>query len=346
MVALLLDSITVRYGDESVVDGLTLRVEQGESVALLGPSGSGKTSVLRVVAGLETPASGDVLFDGRRVNEMPPAQRNLAMVFQENVLFPKMNVERNVGFPLRVRRVPAQEIAARVEAETRATGISGLIRRDPRKLSAGQQQVVQLARAMVRRPGLMLVDEPFARLDHLGSDRLRAELRLVQSGYGVTALYATHDYSDAMALTDRVALIDAGRIRQVGTPLELYARPTDTFVATFVGSPPMGLLDSEAVPGGVSVGGVFLRVPHTLPRPVIVGVRSEDWSVGETGLETRLERSFSLGADSFAVVDTPAGQVTVRSRAESFDRGPVRIRPKRFHVFDSRDGAALYHSDS
>ena len=346
MVALLLDAITVQYGDDVVVDGLTLRVEQGESVALLGPSGSGKTSVLRAVAGLEFPSSGDVLFDGQRVNEVPPAQRNLAMVFQENALFPKMTVEKNVGFPLRVRQVPAREIASRVEAETRATGISGLLRRHPRQLSAGQQQLVQLARAMVRRPALMLVDEPFARLDHLGSGRLRAELRLVQSGYGVTALYATHDYSDAMALADRVALIDAGRIRQVGAPEQIYARPTDTFVATFVGNPPMDLLGSELAPGGVSVGGMFLPVPRPLPRRVLVGVRPEDWKVGERGLETRVERIFSVGPDSFAVVDTPAGQVTLRSRADSFDPGPKRIHPKRFHVFDHGRGVALYHSGS
>ena len=346
MVALLLDAITVKYGDETVVDGLTLRVEEGEAVALLGPSGSGKTSVLRAVAGLERPASGDVLFDGERVNEVPPAQRNLAMVFQENVLFPGMNVERNIGFPLRVRRVPAKEIAARVEAETRAAGISGLLRRDPRELSAGQQQVVQLARAMVRRPDLMLADEPFARLDHLGRHRLRSELRLVQSGYGVTALYATHDYSDALALAERVAIVDAGRIRQVSTPWELYQRPTDTFVATFVGSPAMALLRAEPVPRGVSVGGMFLTVPRSLPSKVTVGVRPEDWSVGERGLETTLMRSFSLGSDSFAVVTTPVGEVTVRSGAERFGLAQVRIHPTRFHVFDSSRGAALYHSDS
>ncbi len=345
MVALLLDAITVRFGDNPVVDALTLRVEQGESVALLGPSGSGKTTVLRVVAGLEVPSSGDVIFDGRQVTDLPPAQRNLAMVFQENVLYPKMNVEGNVGFSLRVRQVPSAEIASRVEAETRATGISGLLRRTPKELSAGQQQVVQLARAMVRRPDLMLVDEPFARLDHLGSDRLRAELRLVQTGYGVTALYATHDYSDAMALADRVAVIDEGRIRQVGSPLQLYSEPADAFVATFVGSPPMDLLDSEPAPGGLSVGGMFLPVGRKMPRDAIVGIRPEDWRVGGRGLEARLDRAFALGPDSYAVVDTPAGQVTLRSRETRFGANAMFIHPKRFHVFESREGRATFHSE-
>ncbi len=327
-----------------VVDGLTLRVEQGEAVALLGPSGSGKTTVLRVIAGLEEPASGDVIFDGRRVNDVSPAERNLAMVFQENVLFPRMDVERNVGFPLRVRGLPAAEIASRVKAETRATGISSILRRKPHELSAGQQQVVQLARAMVRRPDLMLVDEPFARLDPLGSERLRGELRLVQAGYGVTALYATHDDTDAMALADRVAIIDLGRIRQVGSPSQLYSQPADAFVATFVGSPPMDLLNSEPAPGGLSVGGLFLPVPGSLPRAAVVGVRPEEWQMAASGLPARLERNFRTGADFYAVVDTPAGHITLRSKRGPLRSEPMRIYPKRFHVFESRQGRAIYHS--
>lgn len=327
-----------------MVDALTLRVEQGEAVALLGPSGSGKTTILRVVAGLEEPVSGDVMFDDRRVTDVPTAERNLAMVFQENVLFPMMDVEGNVGFPLRMRRVPRAEIASRVEAETRATGISRLLRRRPDELSAGQQQVVQLARAMVRRPDLMLIDEPFARLDHVGSGRLRSELRLVQSGYGVTALYATHDYTDAMALADRVAVVDEGRIRQVGTPEQLYSEPADTFVATFVGSPPMELLDSESVPGGLKVGGMFLVVRRQVPRRALVGIRPEDWRIGRKGLEAHLERTFRLGAESYAVVSTRAGRVTLRSREGFSYPDSMLIHPSRFHVFEGRRGRSVYHS--
>lgn len=344
MVALLLDSITVRYGVDPVVEALTLRVEQGESVALLGPSGSGKTTVLRVVAGLEMPSSGDVIFDGHRVNDLSPAERNLTMVFQDNFLYPMMNVRQNVAFPLLVRGTPTPEIASRVEAETRATRISGLLRRKPRELSAGQQQVVQLARAMVRRPDLMLVDEPFARLDPLGSERLRAELRLVQAGYGVTTLYATHDFSDAMALADRVAIIDEGRIRQVGAPNQLYSQPADTFVATFIGAPPMELFDSEPAPGGLSVGGMFLPVHRPVPRRAVVGIRPEDWTVGRRGLEARLERTYTLGPDSYAVVSTRAGLLTLRSREGHSYLDSMLIHPRRFHVFDGRAGKSVYHS--
>jgi ABC-type sugar transport system ATPase subunit len=345
VVALLLDGITVTYGKGPVVHALTLRVEQGESVALLGPSGSGKTTVLRAVAGLEETESGDVMFDNRRMNDVPPAERNLAMVFQQNVLFPNMDVGRNVGFPLSVRRLPASEIASRVEAETRATGIANLLKRNPRQLSAGQQQVVQLARAMVRRPGLLLVDEPFARLDHVGSERLRSELRLVQTGYGVTSLYATHDFADAMALADRVAVIDDGRIRQVGSSGELYSRPADTFVATFVGEPAMALLEARRTSSGLALGDLRLRVSERLPARVFLGVRPEDWIVGDTGVRAEVTRSYSLGADAYAIAQVSGTSFTIRSRSKPLREGLVSLQPRKFHVFDFSSGRAIHHSD-
>lgn len=345
MVSLLLDGITVTYGDGPVVHALTLRVEQGESVALLGPSGSGKTTVLRVVAGLEEAEAGDVMFDNRRMNDVPPAERNLAMVFQQNVLFPKMDVGGNVGFPLRIRRLPASEIASRVEAETRAAGIANLLKRSPGQLSAGQQQVVQLARAMVRRPGLLLVDEPFARLDHVGSERLRSELRMVQAGYGVTALYATHDFADATALADRVAVIDDGRIRQVGSSDELYARPADTFVATFVGEPAMALLEARRTAGGLALGDMTLAVNERLPARVFLGVRPEDWSVGDTGVRAAILKTYSLGADFYAVAEVSGTSFTIRSREAPIKGDSVRIHPRSFHVFDVSTGRSILHSD-
>lgn len=346
MVALLLDGITVTFDGNPVVAALTLRVEQGESVALLGPSGSGKTTVLRVVAGLERTDSGDVIFDNRRMNDVPPAERDLAMVFQQSVLFPHMDVGRNVGFPLRVRRLPAAEIASRVEAETRAAGIANLLRRKPGQLSAGQQQVVQLARAMVRRPGLLLVDEPFARLDHVGSQRLRSELRLIQTGYGVTALYATHDFADAMALADRVAVIEDGRIHQVGSPDALYAEPANTFVATFVGEPSMALLEARRTETGLSVGEMRLQVSGRLPGRMFLGVRPEDWEFGESGLEAKITRTYSLGTDFYAVAQVSGDRVIIRSREGPFTKGSVHLRPKSFHVFDFSTGRAIHHSKS
>lgn len=345
VVALLLDGITVTYGEGPVVHALTLRVEQGESVALLGPSGSGKTTVLRAVAGLEETESGDVMFDNRRMNEVPPAGRDLSMVFQQNVLFPNMDVERNVGFPLSIRNLPASEIASRVEAETRATGIANLLKRNPNQLSAGQQQVVQLARAMVRRPSLLLVDEPFARLDHVGSKRLRSELRLVQTGYGVTSLYATHDFADAMALADRVAVIDEGRIRQVGSPDDLYSHPADTFVATFVGEPAMALLEAKRTSSGLVLGDLELRVRQRLPARVYVGVRPEDWIVGDGGVRAEVIRSFPLGAVFYAIVEVSGTTFTIRPGETPIEAGPVSLRPEKFHIFDFSSGRAIWHSE-
>lgn len=347
LVALLLDAITVRFGAEPVLHALTLRVDDGEAVALLGPSGSGKTTVLRAVAGFESPESGDILFDGRRMNDVEPAGRNLAMVFQENVLIPHVDVRGNVGFPLQVRRTPKEEIARRVEAETRATGIANLLARSPSQLSAGQQQVVQLARAMVRRPDVFLIDEPFARLDPLGTDRLRAELKLVQSGYGVTALYATHSYSDALALADRVAVLDRGRVRQVGTPREIYEKPSSIFVASMVGEPPIGLIDVETSAGALSVGDLCVPVPARLPREAVLGVRPEGWLVGSQGLEARVSRSYSISGHYYAVLDSDAGEVTLRTSDRPHEEGSrIRILPGPYHVFDRATGEAVYHSEA
>ena len=347
LVALLLDAITVRLDSSTVLDGLTLRVENGESVALLGPSGSGKTTVLRTIAGLETPAHGDVMFDGKQMNDVPPAKRNLAMVFQDNVLFPKMDVRGNVGFPLSVRRKPRREIASRVEAETRAAGIANLLKGHPRQLSAGEQQVVQLARAMVRRPDILLVDEPFARLDHVGSGRLRGELRLVQAGYGVTAVYATHSHVDAMGLADRVAVIHSGRIRQVGPPNELYAEPSDMFVASFMGEPEMAYLEPVISGSTAQLGQVDLPVPEPVPRQTLIGVRPEHWRICDRGLPAEVVRSYRIGPDTYAECATGSGNLTVRLREAGQGRGDrFDLWPLRYHVFDAGSGLATFHGEA
>lgn len=343
LVSVLLDGISMVYKTGSALRGLTLRIEDGEAVALLGPSGSGKTTVLRILAGFEKPTRGDVLFDGHRMNDVKTAERNLGMVFQDNVLFP-MNVRENVGFPLSVRHLSDEEVARRVEAETRAVGIARLLERRPDQLSAGQQQLVQVARAMVRRPGLFLIDEPFARLDHLGTDRLRAELQMVQRGYGVTTVYATHDYGDAMALADRIAILEEGRIRQVGDPEEVYERPANTFVATFVGSPQMALLSATRVGTGVGLKEIELRGPARLPAEVLVGVRPEAWRIDQSGFVAKVRRIHHFGASSFADVEMEAGTATVRVPREALPTDELKLRPARYHLFDARTGRAIYHS--
>lgn len=344
LVAVLLDGITVRYHSGTALETLTLRAQDGEALALLGPSGSGKTTVLRAIAGFEEPVRGDVLFDERRMNDVWPAKRNLGLVTQEQVFFPFRDVRGNVAYPLRARRYPEEEISSRVLAEARALGIDHLLDRDPEDLSAGEQQLAQVARAMVRRPDVFLIDEPFSRLDPLGTGRLRGELRMIQQGYGVTTFYATHDYEDAMALADRIVIMDSGRIRQVGTPKEIYHRPVDVFVATFVGSPPMAML--RAAPGeeGPRLGEVRLAVPEPVGTEVTVGVRPESWKMVDNGLSARVERVYTVGADSFMRVVSEAGDAVVRVRGPVPAEGSrIGLEPKSYHLFDPRSGRALFH---
>ena len=275
----------------------------------------------------------------------PPAQRNVAMVFQDTVLYPFLDVRANVEFPLTTRRVPAPEIAERVEAEARAMGIAKLLRRRPGQLSAGQRHIVQMAKAMVRSPSMLLVDEPFGRLDPATTRRMRTELRMLQQGYGVTALYATHDQEDAMALADRVAVMDAGRVRQVGTPDEVYGRPTDTFVATFVGSPQMGLLRGASVAGGVAIADLTLLCPVPLRREVLVGVRPEAWAPSESGIAAEVTSVTDVGPHSFTEISTAAGPATVRWDHQPPGKGAkVTFLPTRYHLFDPTTGRAVYHS--
>lgn len=232
----------VRISDLSVVkDGVTildhvdLDVADGELLAVLGPSGAGKTTLLRVVAGLDEPASGSVRIDGVDLTQIPSRDRDVAMVFQEAVFFPNLDVGGNVAFPLKIRKRPADEIAARVGAETRALHIDALLSRRPDQLSAGEQHLVQIARSLVRAPRLFLMDEPLARLDAGTRERMRGELRMMQRGYGVTTMYVTNDPREAMAIADRIVVVVDGRIVQLSTPDDLYRHPVSLAVARLTG---------------------------------------------------------------------------------------------------------------
>ena len=230
-----LRGLTKRFGDIVAVDGLDLRVEEGEFLTLLGPSGCGKTTVLRSIAGLETPDRGEVLFRGEEISALSPQRRGFGMVFQHYALFPHLTVSANVAFGLRARREPADRIAERVESSLALVGLEGYGTRRVQELSGGQQQRVALARALAIRPPLLLLDEPLSNLDAALRERTRGELRLLVKELGITAVFVTHDQEEAFDLADRVAVLEAGRLRQIGRPEELYDRPADRFVATFVG---------------------------------------------------------------------------------------------------------------
>jgi len=234
----------------AAVDGIDLPVREGEFLVLLGPSGCGKTTLLRMIAGLETPSTGDVLIDGRVVTALPPRDRNIAMVFQSYALYPHLSVANNIAFPLEARGMRGAEVQERMRRAAAMFGIERLLKRKPRQLSGGERQRVALARAMVREPVVFLLDEPLSNLDAQLRSAARDELQQFQRRLGTTTIYVTHDQIEAMGLGGRIAVLDHGRVHQLGTPLEIYANPADTFVATFIGSPPMNLVASgETITG-------------------------------------------------------------------------------------------------
>ncbi|MGH9969110.1 MAG: ABC transporter ATP-binding protein [Pyrinomonadaceae bacterium] len=245
-----LRNLTKAFADSVVVDNLSLTIDDGEFVVLLGPSGCGKSTTLRMLAGLESVTSGDILIGNQRINDVPTQHRDLAMVFQNYALYPHMRVAENIAYPLRIRKIPHDQVSSRVARVAALLEIAGLLTRKPRELSGGERQRVALARAIVREPRAYLMDEPLSNLDARLRVQMRGELKRLQHGLGTTMIYVTHDQAEAMTLAHRVAVIRKGKLQQFDTPLNIYHRPANRFVAEFVGSPSMnfieGRLDSQA----------------------------------------------------------------------------------------------------
>jgi multiple sugar transport system ATP-binding protein len=345
MTSILLDRVTVVHSGVAAVSDVTLSVEDRELLVIIGPSGSGKTTLLRAVAGLDTVTSGDVLFDGNIVTGQSPALRDVAMVFQGNALLPFKSVRKNVSFPLEVHHVNRDEIERRVLAEARTLAIDRFLDRMPNELAAGHQQLVQAARALVRRPSVFLLDEPLARMDAANRQMMRTEILLLQRGYGVTTLYATNDQEEAMVLADRIAVIDEGRLRQVAPPDQIYRRPVDMFVAGFVGSPSMSFVQGQVSDLGVRFNAGVLPVPPRIASgPVTIGVRPHDWEIVSTaGLRGVVAAVENYGDLGFATVDLGGDEITMRVTAGGPTVGEsVEIWTRRFHVFD-RSGRAVAH---
>jgi multiple sugar transport system ATP-binding protein len=382
MADVLLDDISRVWPDgSSAVSHLTLHVRHGELMVIVGPSGCGKSTVLRLIAGLDPLGGGTVSIGGRVVNDVPPGQRNLAMVFEAAALYPHLTAAQNLRFGLSLRKLPDEEIAQRVDAESRVLRLGRFLDRKPRTLSAGQRQRVAVGRATVRVPEVFLLDEPLTHMEAGERIRLRTELAQLQHGLGVTAIYVTHDQSQAMAIGDRVAVMRAGRIEQVDEPRTLYLRPANTFVASFMGEPAMNLLsgyiEEDASRTWVVIGGQRLPFPGTpsgLVRgrsgPVTVGIRPEHVTDAgsEPGLPVlfstagRIERlghqllvSCPIATTAVTVVDTPEvekeppGQAQVVAR---FPRGhPVRrgdrvelaVDVSQLSLFDPQTGQALWN---
>ncbi len=280
---------TKRYDDGTLaLDSLDLKVEEGEFLVLLGPSGCGKSTALRVLAGLEDITGGEVRIDGGKVNDLPPGARGIGMVFQSYALYPHMNVRENLAFGLRrargVDKVGEAEISTRVEDAAAMLDLQAVLGKKPRELSGGQQQRVAIGRALVRRPRVLLMDEPLSNLDAKLRNRMRYELRRLHELHGTTTLYVTHDQVEAMTLADRIAIIADGRLQQHAKPLDAYHRPANSFVASFLGTPAMNLIAGVAKDGVFTAGDLSFALPEHLSDwqgPGIYGVRPEDVGIGD-----------------------------------------------------------------
>jgi putative spermidine/putrescine transport system ATP-binding protein/spermidine/putrescine transport system ATP-binding protein len=291
-IAVRFDGVTKRFGEITAIDDVSLLVRRGELMTLLGPSGCGKTTLLSLVAGFLIPDRGEIAIDGRRVTDLPTHRREIGIMFQNYALFPHMNVAANVGYGLKMRRTPRPEIARRVADALGLVKLAGLEDRRPRQLSGGQQQRVALARALVIRPKVLLLDEPFSALDRNLRASMQVEIKEIQRKLGVTTIFVTHDQSEALSLSDRIAVIAEGRIRQLGTPDEIYRRPIDRFVASFVGDVNVlsaRLERSDGATAIVALGLVQVPVPARTLRGAVPGeavdlfVRPEGLRVAEPG---------------------------------------------------------------
>ncbi|GBD15982.1 sn-glycerol-3-phosphate import ATP-binding protein UgpC [bacterium HR26] len=366
MAEVIYDHVTKRFDSVVAVNDLTLEVKDGEFLVLVGPSGCGKTTALRCLAGLEEVTSGDIVIGDRVVTHVPPKDRDIAMVFQNYALYPHMTVYDNMAFGLKLRKVPKQEIDRRVKEAAEILGIQDLLNRKPRQLSGGQRQRVALGRAIVREPQVFLMDEPLSNLDAKLRVQTRGELIKLQRRLGVTTIYVTHDQVEAMTMGHRIAVMNQGVLQQLDTPENLYDRPANLFVATFIGSPAMNIFPAKVASGDGTVrlvaGDVKLEAPPShrsrladyVDREVLVGIRPEDLEVlagnpeSEGGDTVRLpvELIEPLGAETLVHLRGPAGTLIAqgepRIHLEPGDVVTVRVRKDHLHTFDPQTELAIF----
>jgi sn-glycerol 3-phosphate transport system ATP-binding protein len=338
-----LEKVSKSWGDVKAVDQVSFTAPAGELLVVLGPSGCGKSTVLRLIAGLETVSAGAIRIEGKDVTGLPPAKRNLSMVFQSYALFPHLSVAENIVFGLKVRKLAAAERQRRLERAMELLGLQGLLLRKPAELSGGQRQRVALGRAIVSEAPVCLMDEPLSNLDAKLRHEMRREIRTLQQRLGITMIYVTHDQVEAMTMADKIVLLNAGRVEQFAPPEELYARPATVFAAGFIGTPPMNLLPLDNAD--------VLRWAHanlagSLPQGVlaglIVGVRPEKISLADAGLAADVLSLEYLGADSLVACRIGACELIVRQsgrvKLAAGDRIHMTWAQAESHFFEARSG--------
>lgn len=350
-------SVKKSFGTFTALHGLDLSIRSGEFVALLGPSGCGKTTTLRMLAGLEFPTSGDIIIGERRVNDLAPGARDIAMVFQSYALYPHMTVAENIAYPLKKRGVPKAERGPMVAKTAEMLHLTALLDRKPKQLSGGQQQRVALGRALIRDPKVFLLDEPLSNLDAKLRGQLRAELIELHRRLGRTMVYVTHDQLEAMTMADRIAIMEGGNLQQFAPPAEVYAQPANRFVAGFIGTPGMTLIDGDLVANGdawaFESSGLRLNLPRLVPAAVkgaaAFGIRPEDVHLGRGDLTGRVVLTEATGHETIVTVAL-SDTVRVIARVPGApsmrlgDTVPVMLDAARAHVFAAGPhGARLNH---
>lgn len=346
-----INALVKKYGNLEVIHGINAHIEDGEFAVLVGPSGCGKSTLLRMIAGLEEISGGEVSIGGTVVNDLPPKDRNIAMVFQNYALYPHMTVAQNMGFSLRLKKLSKSDIEKAVNRAADILGLQDLLERTPRQLSGGQRQRVAMGRAIVRDPAVFLFDEPLSNLDAKLRVKMRAEIKSLHQKLETTIVYVTHDQIEAMTMADKIIVLEGGHISQIGSPLDLYDHPANRFVATFIGSPSMNILPATTRPDGriELADGQILQLDHSVApsTEVDLGVRPENFSFTSAGDGLRAELSVlePTGAETLVICQCAGSDLvaTVKERVALASGAHIdlAIEPGKYHLFHRETGLVI-----
>jgi multiple sugar transport system ATP-binding protein len=349
MASVAVQNVRKSYGDIAVIHGVDIEIADGEFVILVGPSGCGKSTLLRMLAGLEDISGGEIRIGDKVINDVPCKDRDIAMVFQNYALYPHMTVEKNMGFSLSLRKAPAGEMQAKVDRAADILGLKPLLQRYPRQLSGGQRQRVAMGRAIVRDPKVFLFDEPLSNLDANLRVQMRTEIKELHQRLKTTTVYVTHDQIEAMTMADKIVVMNGGRVEQIGPPLELYDRPRSLFVASFIGSPGINLLQGRIEDGSfVTDQGRTLPLPFAVPArtgAVVYGIRPEHFTLADSGLPLEVKVIEPTGPETqvYARLDGQPVVAVFRERVNAAAGSTVHVQPllSAVHLFDAGSGQRI-----